>query len=49
MDQIEYAVYGEVHRFDYETKVVTKHIHNFDKWRRKRKAFMFVNIDISLI
>ena len=24
MDLLEYAIYGEVHRFDYETKVVTK-------------------------
>ena len=31
MDLIEYAVYGEVHRYDFETKVVTKQIHNFGK------------------
>ncbi len=24
MDLLEYAIYGEVHRFDYETKAVTK-------------------------
>jgi len=31
MDLIEYSVYGEIHRYDYETKVVSKVLHNFDK------------------
>ena len=31
MDLIEYAVYGEVHRYDKETKAVVKYLHNFDK------------------
>ena len=34
MDLIEYAVYGEVHRYDYETKVAVKYLHNFDKCQR---------------
>ena len=31
MDLMEYAVYGEVHRYIQETKTVVKEAHNFDK------------------
>ena len=31
MDLIEYATYGEVHRYDHEAKVVSKALHDFNK------------------
>ena len=31
MDLLEYAVYGDVHRYNHEAGVAMTHQHNFDK------------------